>query len=220
MLLNKTVSLCKFWFRGEQIPVSGKVNPNFIQKRKSESPNAVVQDVPHNTTIMSDVINGWHDYCLNPIRQRNFTDVSQPENAKNCCVVPKIEELQPLVFLQMGGAPQQWKSAAREFLNPKLPGRWIGWDAPNPRLPPSLTLSFWMSYLELYEGQVHRSDTSTRSTLRHQTYRRVWRQKWKMTWCDGRQHRSSLPINFIPEGTKYGKPSHFIFSDLVSEHVF
>jgi hypothetical protein len=55
MLLNKTVSLCKFWFRKKQIPVSGKGNHNFMQKRKPEIPNAVVQDIPHNPTIMSDV---------------------------------------------------------------------------------------------------------------------------------------------------------------------
>jgi hypothetical protein len=139
-------------------------------------------------------INGWHDYCLNLILQRNFTDVSQPENAKNCCVVQKIEEIQPLVFLQKGGTPQQWKSAAREFLNPKFPGRRIGGDAPNPRLPPSLILSFWIYFLELYEGQVHRSDTSTRSTLRHQTYRRVWGQKWNMTWCDERYIADNIEV--------------------------
>ena len=50
-------------------------------------------------------INGWHDYCLNHIRQRNFTDVSQPENAKNCCVAPKVE-LQSLVSLPHSSGSQ------------------------------------------------------------------------------------------------------------------
>jgi len=77
--------------------------------------------------------------------------VSQSEKAKNCCVVPKIEELQSLVFLQMGGASQQWRSAGREILDPKLSGRWIVRDASISRLPPSLTLplrKFFWSYMK------------------------------------------------------------------------
>jgi len=55
LVVEQNCLLVKFWFRRKQIPVSGKVNHSFMQKRKSETPNAVAQDIPHNPTIMSDV---------------------------------------------------------------------------------------------------------------------------------------------------------------------
>jgi len=167
-------------------------------------------------------IKGWHDYWPNLIRERNFTDVSQLKNAKNCCVVPKIEETQPLVFLQMGGAPQQWKSAAWEFLYPKLAGRFTGRGAPNPQLLPPLTLPFeflfWSYVMDKCTWVAHQHDQHW--DTRHIGVYGAEMRNYLMWWAlHGRQHRSSLSINFIPEGKKSARPSHFIFSDLLSEHV-
>jgi len=237
MLLNKIVSLCKFWFRKKQIPVSGKFNSKFVKIRKSESPNATVQHIPHNGATHSSQrcntflttrqlcrmwINGWHDYWLNLIRKRNFTDVSQSENAKNCCVVPKIEELQPLVFLQMGGAPQPWKSAARDFLSPKCLG--VGSDGMRrihgfhrPWHYP-FGNRFWSYLKHKYTWVTHQHDQQW-DTRHIGAYGGEMKNDpmWWALRC--RQHQSLLPSNFIHEGTKRGRPSHFTSSDLVSEHV-
>lgn len=168
-------------------------------------------------------INGWHNYWLNLIRKRNFTDVSQSEKAKNCCVVPKIEELQPLVFLQIGAAPQQLKSAAREFLSPKCLG--VGSDGLR-RIHgfhrhwhyPFENLFFgviWSTSAPEWHINTINSETPDISELMGAEMKND-----PMRWAlRGRKHRSLLPSNFIHEGTKRGRPSHFISSDLVSEHV-
>jgi len=52
-------------------------------------------------------------------------------------VVPQLEEFQPWIIFQQDGAPPQWGSHVRRFLDATFPNRWIGRDGPTPWPPRS-----------------------------------------------------------------------------------
>ena len=51
---------------------------------------------------------------------------------KHCNVAPQLEEFQPWIIFQQGGAPPRWGSDGRRFLEATFPNRWIGRDGPTP----------------------------------------------------------------------------------------
>ena len=62
-------------------------------------------------------------------------------------VVPELEEFQPWIMFQQGGAPPHWVSHVRRFLGATFPNRWIGRDGPTPWPPwsPDITpLDFFL----------------------------------------------------------------------------
>jgi hypothetical protein len=48
-------------------------------------------------------------------------------------VVPQVEDLQPTVIFQQGGAPPHWGRIVRDCLDATFPNRWLGRDLPDPQ---------------------------------------------------------------------------------------
>jgi len=52
-------------------------------------------------------------------------------------VLSQLEEFQPWIIFQQGGAPPHWGLHVRRFLEAAFPNRWIGTDGPTPWPPRS-----------------------------------------------------------------------------------
>jgi len=62
-------------------------------------------------------------------------------------VAPQLEDFQPWIIFQQDGAPPQWGSHVRRFLDAIFPNRWIGRDGPTPwplRSPDITPLDFFL----------------------------------------------------------------------------
>ena len=76
----------------------------------------------------------------------DYKHLSQ-ENYVGLYVAPQLEEFQPWLIFQKGGAPPHWGSHVRQFLDAAFPNRWIGRDGPTPwppRSPDITPLDFFL----------------------------------------------------------------------------
>jgi len=72
-------------------------------------------------------------------------------------VAPQLEEFQPWVMSQHGGALPHWGSHVRRFLVATFPNRWIGRDGttPWPQRTPGITpLDFFYGGIKLLEQEL------------------------------------------------------------------
>jgi len=84
-------------------------------------------------------INSFPDYKY--LLQENYLDLLE------LYVAPQFEEFQLWIIFQQHGAPPQWGSDVRRFLDATFPNRWIGRDGltPWPPRPPDITrLDFFL----------------------------------------------------------------------------
>ena len=70
----------------------------------------------------------------------DYKHLSQ-ENYMEHKIASQLEEFQPSTIFQQDGAPPQWGSHARRFLDATFPNRWIGRDGPTPWPPRSTDIT-------------------------------------------------------------------------------
>ena len=168
-------------------------------------------------------INGWHDYWLNLIRKRKFIVVSQSGNAKKWLCCTKNRRTTAFSFPANGWCLTTVEVSCSGVSGPKIAWvlYWTGCAESTASTVTDIipTKIFFEVTWRTSASEWHIDTTNTETPDISERLGEEMKNDLMRWVLRGRQHRSLLPSNFIPEATKYGRPSHFIFSDFVSGHV-